>query len=253
MLSQTLQEFYDEGVAEEIAGMCPIMVHHREPDLGDTTAAKAGLTGEQQYYIQTAEAGKESIGDGQGFSQALVRVDEHGDYPLTIRTTWEEKRIIDLDAHGRAALDDVTDKIPAEIERFEEFVYAEAMEHELTEVHGLSPEAAERLLNEVGEAELVDAASVALRRHTANVAVADGGGNGSGERIPRDEAASDQGPASTGTPSSDDSTDDEESEVDEPAATVHPGIPGKSAGVDTEVGVWSTESMSNANKGDTDE
>jgi len=255
MLSQTLQEFYDEGVAEEIAGMCPIMVHHREPDLGDTTAAKAGLTGEQQYYIQTAEAGKESIGDGQGFSQALVRVDEHGDYPLTIRTTWEEKRIIDLDAHGGAALDDVTDKIPAEIEQFEEFVYSEAMEHELTEVHGLSPEDAERLLSEVSEAELVDAASVALRRHTTSVAVADGGGNGSEEQVRDEKTTSENGPDSTEAISSDDSTDDEGSKVDEPAATVHPGIPGESAGVDTEVldGVWSTESMNNANRGDSDE
>jgi len=175
MLSQTLQEFYDNGVAEEIAGMCPIMVHHREPDLGQETAVNAGLTSEQQYYIQTAEAGKESIGDGQGYSQALVRVDEHGDYPLTIRTTWEEKRIIDLDAHGRDVLDEVADKQSPKIQQFEEFVYTEAMQQELKQVHGLSPERAETLLNQLGEDELVDIASVALDRQMANRAVADGG------------------------------------------------------------------------------
>jgi hypothetical protein len=175
MLSQTLQEFYDEGVAEEIAGMCPIMVHHREPDLGDKTAAKAGLTGEQQYYIQTAEAGKESIGQGQGFSQALVRVDEHGDYPLTIRTSWEEKRVIDLDAHGRDPLDDVVDEKAPEIEQFEEFVYSHAMETELTEKYGLSPEQAEHILKGLNDAELLETVSVALDRTDKEPTVADGG------------------------------------------------------------------------------
>jgi len=175
MLSQTLQEFYDNGVAEEIAGMCPIMVHHREPDLGDQTAKKAGLTSEQQYYIQTAEAGKESIGDGQGFSQALVRVDEHGDYPLTIRTSWEEKRVIDLDARGRDVLDDLADKQSPKIQQFEQFVYSEAMEHELQQVHGLPPEQAEKVLNGLSEDELVEIASVALDRQVASKAVADGG------------------------------------------------------------------------------
>jgi len=175
MLSQTLQEFYDEGVAEEIAGMCPIMVHHREPDLGDKTAQKAGLTNEQQHYIQTAEAGKESIGDGQGFSQALVRVDEHGDYPLTIRTTWEEKRIIDLDIHGRAAMTELVDEIDPQIERFEQFVYNRAMRQKLVKSHGVDPETAEHILNRLSEEELVDAISIAVEQESPETALADGG------------------------------------------------------------------------------
>ncbi|MFC7078332.1 VirB4 family type IV secretion system protein [Haloarcula halophila] len=175
MLSQTLQEFYDEGVAEEIAGMCPIMVHHREPDLGEKTANRAGLTSEQQHYINTAEAGKESIGEGQGFSQALVRVDEHGDYPLTIRTSWEEKRVIDLDAHGRDALAALVDSQPEQIKEFEQFVYAHGLRHELTERFGFEPEQAEKVLSGLSQEELMDSVRVALEQNGTATAVADGG------------------------------------------------------------------------------
>ncbi|MFC6977025.1 VirB4 family type IV secretion system protein [Halomicroarcula sp. GCM10025709] len=175
MLSQTLQEFYDEGVAEEIAGMCPIMVHHREPDLGEKTANRAGLTNEQQHYINTAEAGKESIGQGQGYSQALVRVDEYGDYPLTIRTSWEEKRVIDLDDHGRDALAALVDKQPEQIKEFEQFVYAHGLRHELTERFGLEPQQAEKVLSGLSQEELMDSVRVALERNGAAAAVADGG------------------------------------------------------------------------------
>jgi hypothetical protein len=174
MLSQTLSEFEDKGAAEEIAGMCPIKVHHREPELGDETATSAGLTDEQQSYIQHAEAGKESLGDGQGYSQALVRVDEHGDYPLTIKTSWEEKQIIDLDADAEDALDVVAHEVDPHIADFEEFVRSKAVEQELTN-HGLSPEQAEHVLNGLSEGELVDVVSVALDQVQPDAVVADGG------------------------------------------------------------------------------
>ncbi|WP_367175637.1 VirB4 family type IV secretion system protein [Haloarcula rubripromontorii] len=174
MLSQTLSEFEDKGAAEEIAGMCPIKVHHREPELGDETATSAGLTDEQQSYIQHAEAGKESLGDGQGYSQALVRVDEHGDYPLTIKTSWEEKQIIDLDADAEDTLDVVAHEADSRAADFEEFVHSKAVEQELTN-HGLSPEKAEQVLNGLSEEELVDVVSVALDQTQPEAVVADGG------------------------------------------------------------------------------
>jgi hypothetical protein len=228
MLSQTLQEFYDEGVAEEIAGMCPIMVHHREPDLGDKTAAKAGLTGEQQHYIQTAEAGKESIGQGQGFSQALVRVDEHGDYPLTIKTSWEEKRIIDLDAHGRDALDDVVDEKSPKLQQFEEFVYDHAMEQALTETYGMTPEQAETVLNGLSDETLMDAVTIALERANVETTVADGGSgttHDSGEPLADEEShqsSTADGVGETDSPPTDESTGESDPAAAEDSSDTDP-------------------------------
>jgi len=74
LLSQTAQEFYETDQAEKILGMCPIKVFHKLPDLDDETADKIGLTREQRQYVRGADAGKEDL----GYSQALVRVEEHG-------------------------------------------------------------------------------------------------------------------------------------------------------------------------------
>lgn len=174
LLSQTLSEFYDEGVAEEIAKMCPIKVHHREPELDDTTAANASLTAAQQYYIQHAEAGKDSIGTGQGYSEALVRVDEQGDYPTTIETTAVEKRVIEFSAGDRAALEElIVDDAPDGIEAFEELVYSEAMETRLTRRHGLSPEQAKRVLSGLSEDEIFEGISRALEASQSETAADD--------------------------------------------------------------------------------
>jgi len=60
--------------------MCPIKVLHKLPELDDRTADKIGLTEEQRRYVRGADAGNEDL----GYSQALVRVEEHGTYPLHI-------------------------------------------------------------------------------------------------------------------------------------------------------------------------
>ncbi|QIO25256.1 VirB4 family type IV secretion system protein [Haloarcula sp. JP-L23] len=166
MLSQTLKEFYDGDAAEEIAGMCPIMVHHREPSLDVETAQRAGLTSEQQHYVNNAQAGKESVGNGQGYSEALVRVDEQGDYPVQIRTSWEEKRVIDLDTTVDDPLEVLIENRPEQVEAFDEFLTHEAMVSDLTKQHGLTRDQAETLLSGVSDAELLDALSVALDRAT---------------------------------------------------------------------------------------
>jgi len=91
LLSQTLHEFYDNEAAEEIAGMCPIKIHHREPELDDGTADRCGLSEDQRWFVRNATAGSETT----GYSEALVRVDERGDYPLTIVTRPFERYLID--------------------------------------------------------------------------------------------------------------------------------------------------------------
>ncbi|MBX0296860.1 VirB4 family type IV secretion system protein [Haloarcula nitratireducens] len=167
MLSQTLQEFYDGDAAEEIAGMCPIMVHHREPELDGETAKRAGMTSEQQHFVNNAEAGKESVGTDQGYSEALVRIDEHGDYPVQVRTSWEEKRVIDLDTHEKDPVDILIEEQPERIEAFEDFLSTEAMKGVLAH-HGLTVDQAENVLSGLSEEELVKAMSVAFDQATAD-------------------------------------------------------------------------------------
>ncbi|WP_135305974.1 VirB4 family type IV secretion system protein [Haloarcula amylovorans] len=167
MLSQTLQEFYDGDAAEEIAGMCPIMVHHREPELDGETAKRAGMTREQQHFVNNAEAGKESVGTDQGYSEALVRIDEHGDYPVQVRTSWEEKQVIDLDTHEKDPLDILIEEQPERIEAFEDFLSTEAMKGVLAH-YGLTVDQADYILEGLSEEELVEALSIALDRGIAD-------------------------------------------------------------------------------------
>jgi len=153
MLTQTLQEFYDDGAAEEIASMCPIKVHHREPGLDDETADIADLTDAQQRFVQSAEAGKQDT----GYSQALVRVDEHGDYPLRITTSAAEKTVIEYDEDSRGELDAILDESePEHIQELKDLVESESVQSVLTERHDVAPQVA-RTLVETGltEAELV--------------------------------------------------------------------------------------------------
>ena len=122
LLSQTLYEFYDSDAAEEIAGMCPIKIHHREPELDDATADRSGLSADQRWFVRNATAGSETT----GYSEALLRADEHGDYPLTIRTEPFEQYLIDdadgtneknTETHDEAHLDDLDTAIPTAAER----------------------------------------------------------------------------------------------------------------------------------------
>ncbi|WP_135305405.1 VirB4 family type IV secretion system protein [Haloarcula amylovorans] len=170
MLSQTLKEFYDGDAAEEIAGMCPIMVHHREPELDEQTAKRAGMTREQKHYVNNAEAGKETVGSEHGYSEALVRVDEHGDYPVKVRTSWEEKRVIDLDPHEQNPLDILVEEQSEQVEAFEEFLRTESMKGVLAH-HGLTVDQAEHVLEGLSAAELVEAMSTALDQAAVEKAV----------------------------------------------------------------------------------
>lgn len=103
LLSQTLHEFYDTDAAEEIASMCPIKIHHREPELDEATAGRVGLSEDQLWFVRNATAGNETT----GYSEALVRVDEHGDYPLTITTGRMERHLIEeADRGTEPAVDD---------------------------------------------------------------------------------------------------------------------------------------------------
>jgi len=175
LLSQTAQEFYETDQAEKILGMCPIKVFHKLPDLDDETADKIGLTREQRQYVRGADAGKEDL----GYSQALVRVEEHGTYPLHIVADPFEKRVIDYEPADQEFIQQAISEQSEELVDFDAFVENEAQMNALTSRYDLcEQEEATRLLDgELSEAEIVDAVVAnAQRNGTAeSSALADSG------------------------------------------------------------------------------
>jgi len=170
LLSQTAQEFYETDQAEKILGMCPIKVFHKLPDLDDETADKIGLTREQRTYVRGADAGKEDL----GYSQALVRVEEHGTYPLHVVADEFEKRVIDYEPDDRAFIQQAISNTPDDLLEFEEVVEHEARANALTNRYGLSRSTAERLLNDDLSAEAL-LEKLLSRKQSSQPTVADGG------------------------------------------------------------------------------
>ena len=175
LLSQTAQEFYESEQAEKILGMCPIKVFHKLPDLDDETADKIGLTREQRQYVRGADAGKEEL----GYSEALVRVEEQGTYPVQVIADEFEKRVIEYEPDDQAFIEQAVTDVPDEYADFESFVEHEAQANALTNRYGFSTESAEALLNGGLTAdELLQAAAGSAHPQSDVVARADGGAMG---------------------------------------------------------------------------
>ena len=176
LLSQTAQEFYETEQAEKIIGMCPIKVFHKLPDLDDRTADKIGLTEEQRRYIRQADAGKEAL----GYSQSLVRVEEHGTYPLHVVADDFEKRVIDYEPDDRTFIQQAISDQPEELVDFEKFVKNEARMNALTSRYGLCETEAARILDSgFTEDEFIEAIVATARQSDTmeTSALADGGGD----------------------------------------------------------------------------
>ncbi|MFB1066247.1 VirB4 family type IV secretion system protein [Natrinema sp. H-ect4] len=176
LLSQTAQEFYETEQAEKIIGMCPIKVFHKLPDLDDKTADKIGLTEEQRRYVRRADAGKEDL----GYSQSLVRVEEHGTYPLHVVADDFEKRVINYEPDDRTFIQQAISDEPEELVDFERFVKKEARMNALTNRYGLCDAEATRILDSGFTEDEIIEAIVATARQSDTVetsALADGGDN----------------------------------------------------------------------------
>ncbi|MDL0133429.1 VirB4 family type IV secretion system protein [Halobacterium salinarum] len=174
LLSQTAQEFYETDQAEKILGMCPIKVFHKLPDLDDETADKIGLTREQRQYVRGADAGKEDL----GYSQALVRVEEHGTYPLHVVADPFEKRVIDYEPADKEFIQQAISDESEELVDFEAFVENEARMNALTSRYDLCEDEATRILDDgFTEDEIVEAVVANARRNGTEEtsALADGG------------------------------------------------------------------------------
>ncbi|WP_226043278.1 conjugal transfer protein [Natrinema sp. DC36] len=177
LLSQTAQEFYETEQAEKIIGMCPIKVFHKLPDLDDGTADKIGLTEEQRWYVRRADAGKEDL----GYSQSLVRVEEHGTYPLHVVADDFEKRVINYEPDDRTYIQQAISDQPEELVDFERFVENEARMNALTNRYGLCEAEATRILDRGFTEDEIIEAIVATARQSDTVetsALADGGDDG---------------------------------------------------------------------------
>ncbi|MFD1648041.1 VirB4 family type IV secretion system protein [Haloarchaeobius litoreus] len=179
LLSQTAQEFYESEQAEKILGMCPIKVFHKLPDLDDETADKIGLTREQRQYIRSADAGKDEL----GYSESLVRIEEHGTYPVHVVADAFEQRVIDYEPEDQAFIEDAITEVPDEYADFESFVEEQAKQNALTNRYGLSPETADQLLEEGLSADdlLHAVAATAQEKQAREVAPRTDGGSAGGE------------------------------------------------------------------------
>jgi hypothetical protein len=147
---------------------------HKLPDLDDETADKIGLTREQRQYVRGADAGKEDL----GYSQALVRVEEHGTYPLHIVAGPFEKRVIDYEPADQEFIQQAISEQSEELLDFEAFVEDEARMNALTSRYDLSEDEATRLLNDgLSEAEIIDAVVATAQRNGTlkSSTLADGG------------------------------------------------------------------------------
>ncbi|WP_435067629.1 VirB4 family type IV secretion system protein [Haloplanus sp. C73] len=90
-ITQTGGEFTLTPEARTIANLCSMTLIHRVREETDTLADWFGLNEREQEWIRTAKAGNAS----DGYSEALLGVDEEGWFPLRIRASDFERRVID--------------------------------------------------------------------------------------------------------------------------------------------------------------
>jgi hypothetical protein len=178
LISQTLQEFYASEAAAEITGMCPIKVFHRIPEFDDKTADRVGLTEEQRWFVRHADAGEEQ----RDYSEALVRIDEVGDYPIHIRADEFEKLVIDYEADDRRLIAELLDQDSDDLAEFRELLTGEAVKNALTSRYDLSEKTAIDLLqNGLADEEFIDGICTVIEKEYQPVA--DGGSNGTDDSL----------------------------------------------------------------------
>jgi hypothetical protein len=90
-ITQTGGEFELTTEAKTIADLCSITVIHRVKEDTDLLAEWFGLTDREVNWVRTAKAGNEE----DGFSEALLGIDEEGWFPLRVRASPFEAEAID--------------------------------------------------------------------------------------------------------------------------------------------------------------
>jgi type IV secretory pathway VirB4 component len=90
-VTQTGGEFALTPETRTIANLCSITVLHRVNEEGEKIAEWFDLNDRQVNYVTSAKAGE----DEDGYSEALVGIDQEGWFPLRIRASDHEAGVID--------------------------------------------------------------------------------------------------------------------------------------------------------------
>lgn len=90
-ISQTGGEFALTPAAQTIANLCSMTLIHRVDEEADKLAEWFGLSEREVSWVRTAKAGN----DEDGFSEALLGIDEEGWFPLRVRASGFEADVID--------------------------------------------------------------------------------------------------------------------------------------------------------------
>jgi len=90
-VTQTGGEFALTPETRTIANLCSITVLHRVNEEGEKIAEWFDLNDRQVNYVTSAKAGE----DEDGYSEALVGIDQEGWFPLRIRASDHEAAVID--------------------------------------------------------------------------------------------------------------------------------------------------------------
>ncbi|WP_336000160.1 VirB4 family type IV secretion system protein [Halorientalis halophila] len=90
-ITQTGGEFTLTPQAQTIANLCSMTLIHRVNEEAEKLAEWFGLSEREVNWVRTAKAGN----DEDGFSEALLGIDEEGWFPLRVRASGFEKRMLD--------------------------------------------------------------------------------------------------------------------------------------------------------------
>lgn len=90
-ITQTGGEFALTPEARTIANLCSLTLLHRVDEADETLAEWFDLSQRQINWVRTAKAGE----DSEGFSEALLGIDEEGWFPIRIHASPFETDIIE--------------------------------------------------------------------------------------------------------------------------------------------------------------
>ncbi|WP_255150122.1 VirB4 family type IV secretion system protein [Halorarius halobius] len=97
-ITQTGGEFTLTPETKTIADLCSLKLLHRVDEEADQLAEWFGLSDREANWVRTAKAGE----DDQGYSEALLGIDEEGWFPLRIRASPVEQQVIEDGEAGGA-------------------------------------------------------------------------------------------------------------------------------------------------------
>jgi hypothetical protein len=97
-ITQTGGEFTLTPEAQTIANLCSVTVLHRVSEEGEKIGQWFDLNDRQVDWVKTAKPGKEE----EGYSEALVGIDQEGWFPVRVRASDAEARVIDGQGQNRA-------------------------------------------------------------------------------------------------------------------------------------------------------